>query len=367
MYLLEEVKDPIVSVIIPVYNGKDKIGRAIDSVLNQTFEDFELIIVDDASTDGTIDTVLNYKDERILTVRHSKNRERSASRNDGAKLARGKYLAFLDHDDEWLPYKLEKQVKCLEKSGSEFGVIYSGYYQIIEGNNLNDNTTDNITESPFLCCVKKLEGNLYDELKRGDFILPSTVMIKKNIFDKVGGFDERLAFPEAWELWLRLSKITQFKFIKDPLVNRYIHGNNSISMVNDPFSKDNFFRYLKYLEEKHGDVVGEILLNIWLTNNFKDLDDFICFLKDNKRDKIVIFGASSRGQAILSWLFDQGINVDFFVDNDAKKWGTSVNGIPIENPNILTGDEIVFIASSWAVEIGNQLKKMGVEKYVFLP
>lgn len=106
--------NPKVSVIIPTYNRAHLIGRAIKSVLNQTYKDFEIIIVDDGSTDKTEEVVKDFKDERVRYIRREKNKGGSAARNTGIKAARGEYIAFQDSDDEWLPEKLEKQMKAFE-------------------------------------------------------------------------------------------------------------------------------------------------------------------------------------------------------------------------------------------------------------
>lgn len=102
-------KIPTVSVVIPTYNRAHLVGRAIQSVLNQTYQDFEIIVVDDGSTDNTEEVVKSFNDPRIRYIRHDQNRGGSAARNTGIKMARGEYIAFQDSDDEWLPEKLESR------------------------------------------------------------------------------------------------------------------------------------------------------------------------------------------------------------------------------------------------------------------
>jgi len=121
---------PKISVISPTYNRAHLITRAVHSVLNQTYQDFEYIVVDDASTDNTEEVIKGFKDERIKYIKHEKNRGPSAARNTGIKAAKGEYIGFLDSDDEWLPEQAEKQVSKFLESPDNVGVIYCGHVVI---------------------------------------------------------------------------------------------------------------------------------------------------------------------------------------------------------------------------------------------
>ena len=213
-------KNPTVSVIIPTYNRAHLIGRAIQSVLNQTYKDFELIIVDDGSTDNTEDIIKEFqkKDERIKYIKHEKNRGGSAARNTGIKNARGEYIAFQDSDDEWLPEKLKKQMEVFKNTSSKVGVVYTGFWRI------KDNKKTYIPQS----WVKQKDGNIYFELLKGNFVGTSTILIKKKCFKKVGIFDENLPRLQDWELVMRLSKYYDFKCIDEPLLILY-YTTDSIS------------------------------------------------------------------------------------------------------------------------------------------
>ena len=116
---------PKVSVVIPTHNRAGFLQAAIQSVLNQTFQDFEIIVVDDASEDQTTEIVRSFSDPRIRYMRHESNKGQGASRNDGIRQASGEYIALLDDDDEWLPEKLAKQVALLDSSPSQVGMIYT--------------------------------------------------------------------------------------------------------------------------------------------------------------------------------------------------------------------------------------------------
>jgi len=216
------VKKPTVSVIIPTYNRAHLIGRAIKSVLNQTYQDFELIIIDDGSTDDTEDIIRQFqeKDKRIKYVKHDKNKGGSAARNTGIKAAKGEYIAFLDSDDEWLLEKLKRQMKVFKNTSSEIGVVYTG---IISINEISEDT--NIQYN-----IPKKRGWIYEDLLAENCVgTTSTVLIKKKCFEKSGLFDESLPGCQDWEMWIRIAKEYQFNFIKDPLIRYHIH-NNRITM-----------------------------------------------------------------------------------------------------------------------------------------
>lgn len=214
---------PDVSVIIPTYNRANLVGRSIQSVLSQTYRDFEVIIVDDASKDNTEDIIKSFFDKRIRYIRHKENKGGSAARNTGIRLAKGEFLAFLDSDDEWLPEKLEKQIEVFQKTSSDVGVVYTGYYWI--GNNTKTYTPpDRITQK---------DGNIQAALLKENFVTTSAALVKKECFEKLGLFDERFPALQDWELFIRFSKYYCFKCIDEPLAILYyqsasISGNQNV-------------------------------------------------------------------------------------------------------------------------------------------
>ena len=190
-------KNPTVSVIIPTYNRVHLIRRAIQSVLNQTYQDFEVIIVDDGSTDNTEEVVKSFNDPRIRYIRHEKNKGAATARNTGIKAARGKFIAFQDSDDEWLPEKLEKQMKVFENTPAKVGVVYTGFWKIENNKKIY---------IPF-SWVKQKEGNIHKELLKGNFVTTQSIVARKECFKKAGMFDEKLPRFQDWELVIRLSLI----------------------------------------------------------------------------------------------------------------------------------------------------------------
>jgi glycosyltransferase involved in cell wall biosynthesis len=199
---------PALSVVIPTYNRAHLIKRSITSVLCQTYHDFELIIVDDNSTDNTREVVTGINDSRIRYIKHEKNMGNAAARNTGIKNSRAEYIAFQDDDDEWMPDKLEKQMICFTDPSSKIDVVYSGFWR----------TGDNKkTFTPAQDILQK-EGNIHTELLKKNFITTPVVVIKKECFSKAGMFDENISRLVDWEMWIRVSKYYNFKYINKALL-----------------------------------------------------------------------------------------------------------------------------------------------------
>lgn len=210
-------QNPRVSVVIPTYNRAHLIPRAIQSVLDQTYKDLEIIIVDDGSKDNTEEIVKNFKNKKIIYIQHKKNKGASAARNTGVKASRGEYIAFQDSDDEWFPDKLEKQIKAFNNSSPEVGVVYSGFYKVEGDKKIYVPNDDRFTYK---------EGNIHGELLKGNFVGTPAVLIKKECFEKVKYFDEYLPALEDWDLWIEMSKHYHFKYIDEPLLNSYSTPNS---------------------------------------------------------------------------------------------------------------------------------------------
>jgi len=207
---------PIVSVIIPTYNRKDLLERAIKSVLSQTFQDWELIIVDDGSTDETRDLVENFQrvDPRIKYIWQNNSGAPAKPRNVGILNSSGEYIAFLDHDDEWLPIKLEKQLIMLESLPE---VAFVSCNVIVLSPKKNE----------FIVSPKyKGEKFVKKILEKNLILTASSVVIKRWVFEKVGLFDENFKFADDWDMWLRIALKYNFDFVDKPLVKYYWHGEN---------------------------------------------------------------------------------------------------------------------------------------------
>jgi glycosyltransferase involved in cell wall biosynthesis len=195
---------PLVTVIIPTYNRGWIVKEAIDSVLDQDFSDFELIVVDDGSEDNTREILGAYAD--AITVLHRSNRGVSAARNRGIAEASGQLIAFLDSDDLWLPGKLKTQVKFFEENADAM-INQTQEIWIRNGRRVNPKKRHH-----------KFSGMIFERSLALCLVSPSAVMIRKSLFDTVGVFDERLPACEDYDLWLRVSCRYPVHLIDIPLI-----------------------------------------------------------------------------------------------------------------------------------------------------
>jgi glycosyltransferase involved in cell wall biosynthesis len=208
-------KKPLISVIIPTYNRGWIIKEAIDSVMAQNYRDFELIIVDDGSTDNTSDILNSYHGD-ILVFRQE-NRGVSAARNRGIVEASGRFIAFLDSDDLWLPQKLFRQVEFFNKN-PDAKICQTEETWIRNGVRVNPKRKH-----------KKPCGMIFEPSLALCLISPSAVMIRRSLFEKVGGFDETLPACEDYDLWLRISCRYPVYLIETPLIIKRGGHNDQLS------------------------------------------------------------------------------------------------------------------------------------------
>jgi glycosyltransferase involved in cell wall biosynthesis len=205
------MKSPAVSVIIPTRNRSQLVGRAIQSVLAQSFEDFELIIVDDASEDGTPEALAAFIDPRLKIFRNSRRLGGSGARNRGIASSTGRFVAFLDDDDEWFLQKLEKQVAKFKECSTEVGLIYCGF--------------EVKSEKDTRIVMPRDRGDLRMRLLMGTTLGSPTPLIQKACFDEVGVFDESLESCQDWDMWKRISEKYQFDYVPEVLARLYMHGS----------------------------------------------------------------------------------------------------------------------------------------------
>jgi glycosyltransferase involved in cell wall biosynthesis len=234
---------PTVSIIIPTYNRGQFIGAAVQSVLNQTFQDFEVFVVDDGSTDQTSEIVHAFSSEKVQYV-FQPNRGRSNARNHALGLAQGRYIAFLDSDDLYLPDKLAYQVAYMD-SHLEIGMIYTSAYCIDE-NGMRMQNEYKATVS----------GWVYKDIA---FFVPvtitlPTVMARREVFEAVGGFDEAMERFEDTDMWRRISKQYQINALREQTCLLRTHTENILAAQNPQRISDALDYYVKKINDEDCDV-----------------------------------------------------------------------------------------------------------------
>ncbi|KAA0257684.1 glycosyltransferase family 2 protein [Deferribacter autotrophicus] len=205
----------MVSVIIPVHNRITVLKDAIESVLCQTFKNFEIIIVDDGSTTD-IATALKPYLNLIKYIRFEKNRGVSAARNEGIRLSKGEYIAFLDSDDIWLPFKLEKQISFMTQNG--FEVCHTDEFWYKKGVFINQGEKH-----------KKFGGKILTKILDHCRISPSSFIAKKEVFYKSGIFNESLPIAEDYDLWLRIALFYRIGFLNLKTIVKRFFLNDHLS------------------------------------------------------------------------------------------------------------------------------------------
>lgn len=388
----------LVSAIIPTYNREKTICRAIDSILNQSYKNIEIIIVDDGSTDDTLKLLKKYGS--TIRVVNQCHKGANAARNRGIKEAKGEYIAFLDSDDEWLPQKTYMQLNYLEKKEKQ--VCFCPYQliddkiQIVPGNYSD---------------IDRYENNINVVLSQGNVIGTPTLIMEKSILDDVGLFNESMQRFQDYELCIRIAKKYKIGYIPQVLVNAYrmqksISNNQElgllsygqiIKMHSDFIDKDKMIlgiiesqeqnsssridgRMMDYISEKSGisknDII-DIVLNRYQqtisqkTNYINTLNEykFASFMKRNQGKEFAVFGTGKIADKVYQKLFDENkipsvfyvskklANRDFFHDITIE----TINGRDIHKPIIIA------VGYHIQVEVMELLDSMGFDNYCVYP
>ena len=266
------MKFPNISVIIPTYNRANLIRNTIQGVIDQTYTDWELLIVDDGSTDNTRDIVNQFmsKDSRIKYFYEEASGGPSAPRNLGINNALGKYVAFLDSDDLWFPTKLKKQLDIFEKSNNpKLGIVACYLY-------VKDYKTGEIISKH----DKYYRGDVIKELMNFDFnvFTSSCIMTKLSILKEVGPFDTDLNLSEDFDLWLRISDSGyEFDYVPEYLFN-YVKHDSNIFYSNNNVNKQK--ESLLFMNKVH---------DLYLKHNLHPLAAYYIYNKDYKMARKILF------------------------------------------------------------------------------
>ena len=195
------------SIIIPTFNRSELLYRALNSVFMQTYSDYEVIVIDDGSTDGTAEMLQkNFTQVRYF---YQSNKGVSASRNKGLELAKGRWIAFLDSDDEWLPHKLEKQISLL-KAKPDYKICHTEEIWVRNGVRVNQMKKH-----------RKTGGWIFPQCLPLCVMSPSSILIHHSVFDSIGNFDTSLPACEDYDLWLRITAKYPVLYIEEPQIKKY--------------------------------------------------------------------------------------------------------------------------------------------------
>lgn len=237
--------NPHVSIIIPTYNREKLIINALDSIFNQTFKDYEILIIDDASTDNTEQVIKELNHPKVKYLKLEKNSGQCIARNFGAKRAQGKFIAFLDSDDEWLPKKLESQLKIFNEGSDRLGAVYGYSYQ-----------KDVIKDETGLSDSGYFRGDIFGEVLTGFCPpTPSLFVVKRSAFESVSGFDESLVTFVDLDLWLRISEKYDFDYVEEPVIIKYEQiGDQYINNFDKRYLGYHLFmkKWSQFIEQKKG-------------------------------------------------------------------------------------------------------------------
>ncbi len=231
-----------VTVVIPAYNAARTLNRAVKSAVDQTYKAIEIIIIDDASTDDTqsIAAKIALQEPRVKVVSLSGNVGLAGARNAGIDEARGEYIAPLDADDEWLPEKLEKQIAVFRNDPSgNVGIVASDSVDIDESSGEQTLKVTPQYDDPFFAALA------LERIASAD-----SVLIPRKAMLEAGKYDEKLRHQEDCDLWPRLLKNYDFANVSEPLLRRYIHGDNMTLTT----PKDNVRQAVYYIFDKHRDI-----------------------------------------------------------------------------------------------------------------
>lgn len=250
---------PVVSIIMPTYNRADYLKKAVQSVLDQTFTDFEIIVINNYSTDDTLDVISAFNDNRIKVINFKNEGIIAKSRNQGIIQSVGKYIAFLDDDDLWYPDKLELQIKYLDEH-PDFDLVYSSAL-IIDEHGTRKGLLNNYRDAK--------TGHVFLDLLYENFIPVLTVLMKRKIIDTNGLLNEdpSMRAAEDFEYWLRASLKFNFGYIDKPLALYRIHSEGVSMTINRPLLTQKTLRSFMLYPEVPEKYYKNIAYNIERLNS----------------------------------------------------------------------------------------------------
>lgn len=375
-------ENPLVSIVIPVYNGSNYMCEAIDSALAQTYENCEVIVVNDGSTDdGKTEDIARSYGNRIRYY-HKENGGVATAMNLGIQKMKGEYFSWLSHDDIFYPDKIKLQVDAISKSGDPTTIAYGSF--VNWDMDKNEKGKVNLLD-------------LYDrnQLEAGCFavvflaIHGSTVLIHRKHFERVGVYDTELLATQDSEFLFRAMRGQRSVFLDEPLIIGRLHSEQGQKTM--PCHKPEYNQMFQYFCEEltnaeKEELCGSVLafyFNLYLRLCFiPPADEILDYLREKiyeeykkktsypekqsvcGKSKVYLFGAGAIGKYLLFKLRIYGIYAEGFIDNDKTKHGRELYGTPCTGADILKDNEkdsvVIISMASHVSEVRQQLQNLGV-------
>lgn len=332
----------LVSVVLPTYNRSELLPEAVNTVLGQTYENLELILIDDGSDDDTLEVLdrLEQNGDRIRVLTHDTNRGLSTARNTGIEASRGKYIAFQDDDDFWLPEKIEQQVSLFEQADESVGLVYAQTLM----------SPENLIE-PWDETLWKQEGDLSRQAYLRDPVFPDHGMVLRDALDNVGLYDEdQPSARDDTELWMRLAQHYEFSLLDEM---QMIYRRQPDSMTRDWEQRA---ESLVYMNEKHGKEIQSAYE--------AELGERLSFLEKNRQSdqEIMIWGCGEAGEKAMVELEAHDYRPIAFIESNPSQ--SEFKDRPVFSPaelleNYVKKPPYILVESLYGLEIGQLLNEMG--------
>lgn len=377
------VNKPLVSIVIPVYNGSNYLKSAIDSALSQSYENCEVIVVNDGSDDdGATDAVCRSYGN-VIKYYQKENGGVASAINLGIKKMNGEYFSWLSHDDFFLPDKIERQMNVINESNKKDRVCFGNFiFRDLYSNEDQEFCLENY------CDVSKIENGIYPILF--GLIHFCTVLVSKKRIEEVGLCDESLITTQDVEWLFRLLRHNENIFIKEPLSVIRLHKNQGKRQINE-FDKEQGEIHIHFMKN-----IDDCEIDRLFGSKYRYLEEMASFYKrDNnkkaflyakeqfnklakptamidaietvkvklrslhKNGRLVVFCAGKYGANLVHEMKSRDITIDFIADNDRKKWGKVLDGISIIPPSKLLYGDLIIVAHEHPGKIMVNLKKQG--------
>ena len=383
--------NPLVTVIIPTYNRAGTIRRSIESVLQQSYKELEVIVVDDCSSDNTVRQIESFSDTRIKVIRLSRNRGANFARNVGIGEARGEFIAFQDSDDEWLKDKLELQLKHMAETKKKVCFCPYTLYDENKKTIYPDNSENK----------ERYEEQIVDVLRKKNVISTQTLVMHREVTDKVGLFDETMRRLQDYEFVIRLCQKYEIAYVNSPLVNVYRMENcisNNIKAFTDSYRKI-FIKHYDFIDFKsflftylfncqwydEGGIYWEYIDDIqsvttdlemsfdqelFTSAREKMLKWYNFFSRHIRNNEFVIYGAGFYGREVYKILKDAGCTARHFLVTRNHSMVSEIDGIPVmELDEIINWNLPVVIAVDETIqeELIRELKIREITEYTIYP